>query len=118
MTTYCKVEFLVKDEDVGRALRSLVGVAFDLTAVPVVNMRRGDDGTVVPETSGTLSDLFQAHIRRARPSRVDRAYIEDWLVSIGREPRSANHVVRTSKSFLRRHGRGRAAWYEPKVSST
>lgn len=118
---YCKVTYLVKDEDVGRALRSVAGIAFDVEALPVVNLRRTNDGRSVAETAGTLPEMFAAHLQRAKPERVTRSYAREWLVSIGRRSSmSASHVIKKAYAagLLKKHGSGTSVWYSVNARST
>lgn len=80
-----KVEFFCEDKNVGVALWRLVGIAIGKPeATPVINAKPKRNGKIDQVTaSGSMTDLYIAHIKKHRLKEVSVQAAREWLVESG-----------------------------------
>jgi hypothetical protein len=109
-----RVEILVKDKDVGKLHRLLVGLALEAPkSQPVVNAKLGKNG-VHANTSGSLCDLFMDYITKNKPTELTPTQIDEFCVSVGRPAKSARYYAidcGKKAGFLRKTGKGKMVKY-------
>ena len=103
------------DNKLGKVLIALQGlVIMDGTPMPVVNAKRGKDGKLEAETSGTLLDMFTLHLRKTKVKLFPPAFVQEFVIAQGRSVHSYSPLIsKAIKAKLIKRGKnGESKHYE------
>lgn len=91
-----RFEVFVDDKKLPYVLWALSGHCISVsTPQPVVNAKKGANGKIHSVTAnGTLSELFEAHLKKHKPATINAVYVRDFLQSNGAAPASAGYVLK------------------------
>ena len=95
-----RVTFFVKDKDLARAKRALVGIAIDMKDEPVVNAKaRASTATAEPavtaETGGNVTEMLMKYLQgKPEITAFTSKDAARFLESIGRSAQSASYLCR------------------------
>lgn len=108
-----RVECVVRDKDVGKVQRLLVGIALQAPVIqPVVNARLGKNG-IKAETGGSLCELLLNHVAKHKLNELTVPDLKAWLASVNRAESSVHYAVKCGieAGYLRRVGEGKNVRY-------
>jgi hypothetical protein len=115
-----RVVFFTEDKNVGKLLRSLVGVAVQQPTVEPVHNAKVKGGGIVAATNGELLSLLVDHLRKAHVKAIVPADLKAFVQQVGR-PESAYSTLRTQAQdagVLKKKGHGASVSYtvSPKIA--
>jgi len=113
MDNVSRIEAFCDDKNVGKVLRLLAGMVYDVPKVtPVVNAK-AKGSTLEPATNGRLLSLFSAWLKKSKLTEVTHADLKLFVVSVGRVESAYTKLRADAQAagVLKKHGAGKTARY-------
>jgi hypothetical protein len=100
-----RIECYCQDKHLAAVLLALRGL---ILADPKVQPVANADDHLQAQTNGSIGELFRAHVRTGKVKVVNAAFAKDFLVRIGRSPRSSTYCLKEGQKlgYLRKKGKG------------
>lgn len=100
------ISYIVDDKYLAQALRSVAGIAHELSVLPVINAEKKSN-KVTAHTNGAGDELLLAELLKRKMTEFTGSQAKAIVGELGKPPASYSHYVSTLKQqgYVKDHGR-------------